>query len=175
MKQLILILLSALVLTTSCGDDKENNAPYLGYVAGTVESILDGSNESVGFLIKLKMPNNQVIDASVGDNNEKNRFEKGKKVTLKGMISDRFMHVQKIISTNNEQFVLEGEVESIKDNQGGYSAKVVTNEKETFYTLFSISNLSTGYKTFKKGDNINVSGTLWVSDNELNMTVKAIN
>lgn len=70
-----------------------------------------------------------------------------------------------------------GKVASIEYGKDGYTAKVVTPNKEEYYVTISHSNLleHKEYRSFKVDDDINVTGIFWQIENTNQITVKKIN
>lgn len=173
MKQTLIILLCVLAILTSCNKDEETT-PEFKFIAETVEDILVSTQEGVGFLVQVLSTNEVIYEASIADIALKENFEVGKEVMLKGTLVDRFLDVQKVISTDNDNFVLRGTVQSVEPNESGYFADVIGEGDEEYVALFSLSNLGEKYKEFTVDETLVVDGELWLNINEMQVTVKDI-
>lgn len=179
MKKVFFIVCSVCVFFTSC--DKGPSEPITAFVAGQIESIAVATDGADGFLLKLTNPSGEKYEAIIGDGSVHDNFEVGKKVVLKGdfinnqadIIYIPFM-VKKIISTDNDNFSLNGVVRSTQNNSSGYNADIKGNDNELYDALFSISNLESSYTEYSGGQIVSVLGSLFVVDNELKITVKNI-
>jgi len=174
MKQTIIILLSILALFTSCDKDDEQATSESEYIAGTIEDILVSAQEGVGFLVQVLSSNEEFYEASIADIALNENFEVGKEVMLKGLLVDRFLEVQKVISTDNDNFVLKGTVQSVEPNESGYFADLIGEDDEEYFALFSLSNLGEKYKEFAVDETLVVVGELWLNNSEMHVTVKVI-
>jgi hypothetical protein len=72
---------------------------------------------------------------------------------------------------------VEGKVLEINNGKDGYTAKIETKDKEIYFVTISHSNLKNQdqYKTFKVGEELNVSGDFWQMDTANQITVRSIN
>jgi hypothetical protein len=173
MKKTFILLLSVLTFFTACNDDDNKPTPVEKYVAGEVKSIADGTDNINSFLLKVETSTKKNYDATVNDTTQKSNFEKGQHIMLKGMAVENYLTVEKVITTNIDSFALNGVVKSIDSNDLGYSA-MVTVDKEDYSALFLKETLGDKYETCAKGDTIDVSGSLGLINNIMQLKVKDI-
>lgn len=168
-------LFSLFLLVISCSKDDSNpTAPEVEYVSGKVMFIAMGTSVDTGFSIELKIPSEETYFATVIDTALAQDFTIGKAILLKGLLTDNYLEVDKIISVDNDIFNLQGAVTSIESNESGYSAKIDGIDDEVYHVIFSISNLGEQYHEFKTGDTVNITGELWLLNNQLQVTAKSI-
>lgn len=167
-----LALFSMIAVLASCEKEFISVAEK-EYIKGKIESLHDGSGEVNGFLVKLSNSNGESYDAALDNSFNKADFIVGKNVVFKGKLIDGHMEVKKVISKDSDAFVLNGTVQSTKDNEGGYSALILGVDDEEYTAEFSISNLGENYKSLNNGQEIKVSGNLWLINDKLQITVKS--
>ena len=122
----------------------------------------------------LKSPNDQEYVAIINDTTKKEEFQINRNVALKGKLLDNTIEVQKIISTDNDNFNLEGVTQSIISTPSGYRANIEGNHLEEYIAMFSLSNMGEKYKEYEVGDTISIIGDLWLNNTDLQVTVKDI-
>jgi len=169
-----LLLLGILIGLISCNKDNGEPKVQLKVMIGEVVSVLPGTDGVEGFLVQMKSADEVTYNAEVRGNEFKEKFEIGKKVALKGNLLDRNLEVLKIVSTDNVNYNLVGTVEMITANRSGYTAKILGENQEVYYAVFSLTNLEDNYKDYKVSETINVKGDLWLSANKLHVTVRQI-
>ncbi|AWG26738.1 hypothetical protein [Flavobacterium kingsejongi] len=75
-----------------------------------------------------------------------------------------------------ETIVIEGAIKSINQGKDGYTAEILTNEKQTYFATISIPNLKDPkqYHAYKVGETVKVKGTVWKMDEENHVKVTEI-
>lgn len=176
MNRTIFLLCSLFILFTSCEDEPIEPTSSNDIIVGKVESLALGTDGVNSFLVKLSSPTNIEYEAIINDTTKFADFVVEKSVALKGELSNLTLEVQKIISTDNDNFTLEGVVQSVENNQSGYSAQIKGDDGEVYSALFSISNIGNNFKEFNVDESLSIIGNLWLlSDTGLQVTVKDIN
>lgn len=76
-----------------------------------------------------------------------------------------------------ETKTVEGIVKEINNGKDGYTAKIETKDKESYFVTISHSNLTNHeqYKSVKVGETLKVTGDFWKMDTESHITVREIN
>ena len=180
MKKTYFLLLALLIGISACEKDNIEPTSMTNVISGEVMSI---ELEEEGYTAKIKSQNEELYFALVsisnlGSDEAFKDLEIGKKVTLKG-VNLRFggnheFTVKKIISTDNDNFNLKGNVISITENELGYEAEILGSDEEIYSALFSISNLGNKFENFIVGETREVKGKLFKIDQKLHLTVKDI-
>lgn len=75
-----------------------------------------------------------------------------------------------------ETKIVEGIVQEIQNGKDGYTAKMITANKEIYFFTVSHSNLKdhSQYRTVKAGDKLKASGELFKIDGNNHLTVREI-
>ena len=174
MNKTFFLLLWLVAIFTSCDKAPVDPNPSTIIILGQVDDISLATNNANSFALLLSTPNNEIYEALLFDTTQIADFEVGKSVALKGKIPNNTIHVDKIISTDNNNFVLKGEIIAITENSGGYNAEISGIDEENYFAEISISNLGDDYQTFYVGETHEVKGNLWKSDSKLQITVQEI-
>ncbi len=155
----------------------KNKANNLELIIGEVKSIHKGTDGINSFLLIVTTPNGSQYDAMIDDLTLMDRFEAGKKVALKGELRDiKYLFVKEIISTDTEDFVVKGIVETIKNEMDGNVITIKTEDGEVYQVTLSIANMDEGkeFKTFKVGETAHVRGEFWLFSGKKQITVREI-
>lgn len=171
----LVLLFSLLLIVMSCSKEDSNPNPETEFLSGEVVFIAKGTSFETGFCIELKTPIEEMYFATISDTALAQEFTLGKDILLKGILTDNYLEVFKIISTDNDIFNLQGEVTSIDSNKDGYSAGIRGIDEEVYNVIFSIPNMEEQYHVFKIGDTVNITGELWLLNKQLQVTARSIN
>ncbi|MCT4640344.1 MAG: hypothetical protein N4A72_21780 [Bacteroidales bacterium] len=176
MKQTTFLLLCMLfVMSSACSKKSNNPAKEEKFISGKVERLSPGTDKNNSFMVLLQSADDKTYEVIVNDTTLIKSFTLNKNATFKGEVTGNIMFVTKIISTDNDNFKLQGIIKIKENNRSGYTAMVNSSVNEEFVALFSITNLANSYKEYSKGDTLSVSGELWTDGYKLNLTVKGVN
>jgi hypothetical protein len=80
------------------------------------------------------------------------------------------------VQTADTLHSIAGKIEEIKTGKDGYTAKIVTEDEQTYFATISHVNLSNPgqYKSAKVGETIKVKGEVWKMENENHITVREL-
>lgn len=81
------------------------------------------------------------------------------------------------VSCTSHDGYITGDVQEIQNGKDGYTAKIITSEKEIYFATISRVNLaenSAQYRPVKIGERISVKGDLRVQAGENHLTVRSL-
>jgi hypothetical protein len=174
MRKFLFLLTFFVVSIYGCNDELKNSTSNKLFVSGTITEIQQATSGANGLKLTLRTLNDKSIHAYISDTTKKKILKSAKQVMFKLKESEEQIQIQKIISLDNQNFELNSKLISKTPNQGGYYAKLKVNE-EMFNLNFSISTIGKSYKEYNVGDSVSIKGKLWVSNDELLITVNKIN
>ena len=174
-------VLCSLIILQACVT-KSNNLKISQTIFGVVENIKNGTD---GYTAQIKDKDNNTYFAVISIPNmgpEGYKILKvGKKVALKGeswkLGEKKQIIVREILSEDNDNFVVNGKIQSLSNGTDGFTAKTLTKDGEVYFVTISIPNLGKNYTTLKeyqRGDVLRVQGELWNIGNKKYLTARNI-
>lgn len=150
-------------------------------ISGTVTAVQAGKD---GYTAEIRSPKDEITSATISIPNLLNGeafvvLKPKSKVVLKGeawmLDKQQQLTVRKIISTDTDNFTVNGKVGQLQHGTDGYTAEVIADDGEVYFATVSIPNLGENhekFRTFKKGDRLQATGELWLLGSELRLTVR---